>query len=197
MKAHLLAAVAVTAVATLAFAQVGKENAAPGAQAQGAKESAAPAAPKPAPQMEQLKALEGTWKCEGKQFATDMGPEHAIKYTWSAKFELDGFWLVGHLDGKKTKEDPMPTKGSYQFSYDPATKKFVALWNDNMGGWGSQTSTGWEGDTISLVGDYMVGGQKMVTRDTFTKKSSKELLHKAELIMNGKSTPFLEDTCKK
>ncbi len=179
MKLRSIATMGLLGLGTLAFAQQ------------------PPAAPKPAPEMDQLKAFEGNWKCEGKQLATPMGPEHPIKYTWSAKRELDGFWLVGHLDGKKSKDDPMPIKGTYQFTYDAAGKKFVALWNDNMGMWLSQTSPGWQGDTMTLTGEMNMGGQKVTATDIFTKKGDKEMLHKATMAMGGKAMPFLEDSCKK
>ena len=152
---------------------------------------------KPAPEVSQLKYFAGIWQCEGTDFAGPMGPEHPMQQTVTARMDLDGFWLIQRLEEKKTKDNPHPIKGVYAFAFDPGQKKFVALWNDNSGGWASQTSDGWEGDKFVLVGEYTGGGQKMPTRDVYVKKGAKELTHTVELKIKDQWSKAVEETCKK
>ena len=154
-------------------------------------------AKKPAPEMKQLDYFTGTWKCDGKALASPMGPEHPMKTTATGKTDLDGFWVIVRIEEKKTKESPMPIKGNFSMTYDAALKKFQGVWVDNFGGWGPSSSTGWEGDKITFAGEAYMMGQKMGSRDTFTKKGEKELLHTADMQVGGKWTPMLEETCKK
>ena len=167
----------------------------------GAASSAAPkpmaGPPKPAPEMKQLDIFLGNWKCDGSMKKSPMGPERAMQTSVSGKSDLDGFWVAVRVEEKKTKDNPMALKGNFNMTYDAATKKFEGLWNDNMGGWGHATSPGWEGDKIAFTGDMFMMGQKMGSRDSFTKKGDKELVHTGEFQMNGKWIQMMEETCKK
>jgi hypothetical protein len=79
--------------------------------------------PKPGPEHEMLKKLVGTWdltmKFDGKE----------SKGTVTYKMDLGGLWLVSSLEsefgGKKFS-------GRGMDSYDPARKKYVSVWIDNM-----------------------------------------------------------------
>ena len=153
--------------------------------------------PTPAPEMAQLKTMQGTWKCSGKMEATPFSPAHAMQSTVTCKPDLDGFWMVTRIEGKKSKEMPMAFKGVWSSTYDSSAKKFTSTFIDNMGGMGMQASTGWDGDKMVWSGEGMMMGQKMGMRDTFTKKGDKEMLHTFEMEMGGKWTPMGEETCKK
>src|SRR5262252_8552314 len=106
------AAIAIALVGALAHAQNPKtESAPPGAKKTapgGAKpgEAAAGAMPLPRPPAElaQLKLFLGNCKCEGKAPASPMGPEHATHSAVSAKMDLDSFWMMFHIEEKKTKD---------------------------------------------------------------------------------------------
>src|ERR1044071_5239997 len=141
----------VCGITSFALAQEAAKKPASGGGAAASKPAAgAPPAmagpPKPAPEMKQLEYFNGNLKCEGKMFATPMGPEHATKSTASGKTDLDGFWVHVRVEEKKTKDSPVPLKGNFLMNHDG--KKISAVWTDNFGAWGPMTSTGWEGDKI-------------------------------------------------
>jgi hypothetical protein len=161
------------------------------------KPAAGPSALKPPPELDQLRVFLGAWQCTGTDFAGPLGPEHPMQQTVKARMDLDGFWLIERLEEKKTKENPRPLKGVYAKAYDPGQKKFVATWNDNTGGWSTQTSDGWEGDKFVLLGDYTSNGEKMPTRDIYIKSSARELVHTVELKVKDQWSKLVEETCKK
>jgi hypothetical protein len=171
------------------------------AAAQPAPPPAAPEPPKPAPELDAMKGMEGTWKCTGKAAANPMmGPEHATAATLKVKRDLDKFWYVARYEGKKSKTDPMPWKGADHWTYDAAMKKWARLLVDNMGGWMVATSSGWVGDKMVFEGEANGGGMKMGFRQTFTKKSDKEMGAMVEMAMDPKRTKWTqvhEETCKK
>ena len=81
--------------------------------------------PKPGPEHEVLKHWEGTWEVTMK--AGGMESKAAVTY----KMELGGMWLVANIEGEM-----MGAKfyGKGLDSYDAATKKYVSVWVDSMGG---------------------------------------------------------------
>lgn len=157
--------------------------------------AAAPAAPTPPAQLDEIKWLEGTWKCKGTVFASDMGPEHPVDGKMVYKRDLDKFWLVGTYTEKKTKQNPMPYKMTEYVTHDG--KKWVSVSVDNMGGFGQSTGTA-AGNTFSWQGTSSMGGMTMHGRMTIEKKSDKELTLKGDMSMDGKNwKPMFESTCKK
>jgi hypothetical protein len=152
--------------------------------------------PKPAPEMSQLAYFEGTWSCSGKMFENPMGsPAGAMTSTAVVRKDLNGFFQTGTIKGTMPKQPPF--EGRFNETYDSATKQFVMLWVDNMGGWAQSASSGWRGDTIVYEGDTHIGGQTMKSRDTFTKSGPAAMTHSWEAQMNGKWMPIGEETCKK
>src|SRR6185369_8425303 len=99
-----------------------------------------------------------------------LGPAH--KSTSHAKFhrDLGGMWLSGMAQEAATKENPHAYEAMVHMTYDTAAKNFLTIWVDNLGGWASQTSPGWDGDKMVWLGDGSMAGKKLVSRDTFTKK---------------------------
>jgi len=80
--------------------------------------------PKPGPEHEQLKKLEGTWDATMKF----MGQE--IKGgTMTYKMEVGGLWLTSNFESEFLGK---PFHGKGLDSYDPGKKKFVTVWVDNM-----------------------------------------------------------------
>lgn len=80
--------------------------------------------PKPGPEHETLKSMEGAWeatmKMEGAQFPGEM----------TAKMECGGFWLASDY---KTDFGGMKFSGKGLDGYDTTKKKFVSVWVDSMG----------------------------------------------------------------
>ncbi len=156
------------------------------------------APPKPAPEMAQLAYFAGTWGCAGKLFPGPWGPEHPTEATVRATIALDGFWYVVHYDEKKTGANPTPYSTAMFWGYDATEKVFVLRCQDSMGGYCSETSKGWSGDTFVLEGPVMGMGPKANGRDTFTRKSAAEMVHSGEMQgPDGKWMKMDEETCKK
>ena len=79
--------------------------------------------PKPGPEHEVLKKLEGTWEATAKSGGMES------KGTMTYKMALGGLWLMSKYEG-----DFAGTKfeGHGMDSYDPTKKKFVTVWVDTM-----------------------------------------------------------------
>jgi hypothetical protein len=79
--------------------------------------------PKPGPEHEVLKRLEGTWESTMKAGGKES------KGTVTYKMELGGMWLAGSLES-----DLFGTKfsGKSMESYNQAKKKYVSVWMDSM-----------------------------------------------------------------
>ncbi len=151
--------------------------------------------PKPAPEMAQIAHFEGSWTCEGKMFETPMGPAGTMKSTVEMRRELNGFFQIGTIKG--TSANMPPFEGRVHMTYDPGLKQFVMLWVDNMGGWATNMSSGWKGDTIVYEGDGHMGGQTMKGRDTFVKSGANSMKHTWAMQIQGKWVNAGEETCTK
>jgi len=79
--------------------------------------------PKPGPEHEVLKKLEGTWEATMK-FG---GMESKGTMVW--KMDLGGLWLTSNFDGDF---GGMKFQGRGFDSYDGMKKKYVAVWLDSM-----------------------------------------------------------------
>ncbi len=87
--------------------------------------SAQPEPPKPGPEHEMLKKLEGTWTLTMKAG----GMEH--KGTTVYKMELGGLWLGSAMECDLGPAGKFSGKG--MDSYDAGKKKFISVWFDSMG----------------------------------------------------------------
>jgi hypothetical protein len=152
-------------------------------------------APKPAPEMSQLKFFDGSWTCEGTMSPSPFGPGGKMKSTVRSQADLGGFWQSGVVKG--TSPGMPPFEGRFNMTYDPMAKRHVMLWVDNMGGWAHSTAPGWEGDKIVFSGDSFMSGKKFATRDTFAKGAGGTMRHTSDMQMDGKWAPLGDETCKK
>jgi hypothetical protein len=88
-----------------------------------AQQEQQPPAPKPGREHAELKKLEGTWDTvldhDGKK----------SKGEATYKMECGGLWLASDFKGEF---DGKPFHGKGLDSYDPAKKKYVAVWVDSM-----------------------------------------------------------------
>src|SRR5262249_39973388 len=84
---------------------------------------AQPPSPKPGPELEHLKKMEGTWEATVKSG----GPES--KGTMTYKMDLGGLWLVSDYQGEFAGQK---FQGRGMDSYDPNKKKYVGVWVDSM-----------------------------------------------------------------
>jgi hypothetical protein len=156
-----------------------------------------PAAPPKAPvELNQLPLGPGRFECKGKNFASPLSPEHATRLLITGNLELDGFWYVARGAEKKTAVNPTPGKFRSAFGYDTASKRFVTLFIDNLGGHGVETA-----DTVSagkavFTGTYALNGTDYNVRDTFMPTGG-GFRHLGEVQVSGAWKKSDEETCAK
>jgi Protein of unknown function (DUF1579) len=155
-----------------------------------------PGAPKPPGELDQLKWMEGNWRCEGKAPAGPMGPEHPYKSTMRVKRDLDGFWYTSEYEQKKSKENPVAIKARSFIGFDPVAKKVVSVGVDNMGGALQLTGT-IEGDKVSNLGEGSVGGQKVGFKEVISKTGDRGLTWHGELRLGKDWQVVGDDVCKR
>jgi hypothetical protein len=117
MRKELLRGMTVIALALLIL----------GISSEGLAEDYSP--PKPGPEFDVLKKMEGTWQANVKYcFAPDQDPVESTG-TMTFKMECGGLWLCSSFSGDF---------GGYKFqgkgmdSYDASKKKYVSVWVDSM-----------------------------------------------------------------
>jgi hypothetical protein len=160
--------------------------------------AAAPAMPAPPPEIAQLNLLRGTAHCTGTQSASQFGPGHPTKSVVRGRSDLGGFWMTVRYDERKTKQSPTPVHAINNLTYDPTAKGFVLLSVDNYGGHVAETGGGWDGDKLTLAGDYLYPGGKLQFRDTFTKKGDNAFDHLGEMQgSDGNWATLFQETCKR
>ena len=156
-----------------------------------------PALRAPAPEMAQLGFLVGTFACKGETDATPTSAPHPISRTITGRMDLDDFWLFMRFEDRRTTENPTPIRGNWQLIYDAKAKNFAAVWTDNLGRWFPQTSSGWEGDTIAFTGDFVLDDKKGTVRDTFIKKSDRDMVMRVDVQADGVWRRFFQLDCRK
>ncbi len=144
-----------------------------------------------------MRYFAGTWSCFGAQPDSVFGAAHEVQTLAVAAYDLGGHWMSFRFTELRTGDNDNPSTGVYQYGYDTAANQYIATWTDNYGGWGTQTSKGWDGDNLVLVGDYNINGQKIAARDTFEKANSTRMIHEAELQVNGEWITLQSETCDK
>jgi len=150
---------------------------------------------------DQLKTLQpfvGNWKCSGKAFASDMGPEHSTTATVTGKWALNARWLEMRYTEDKNSRNPNPVAVAAYWGWDEGTKKFVAGSFDSMGGYSLADSPGWAGDQFVFTGPSHMGSMVMQGRDTFTRSGDNQITHSFSMQDNAGGWKKLdEETCKK
>jgi hypothetical protein len=149
-------------------------------------------------QLKTLNSFVGTWKCTGKAFASDMGPEHATTANVTVKWILNAKWLEVRYAEDKNSRNPNPMAIVAQWGYDAGKKTFVSGTVDNMGGYAVEESPGWSGDQLVFTGASHMGAMTMQGRDVFVRKSDSEVTHAFEMQDNtGAWKRISEEDCKK
>ncbi len=193
MSSFLIAAI--PAASAQEPAPAGKPAKKPAGKSAAETGAAKPDVPKPSPELETLKFLNGAWSCETSMPAGAMGPDSPAmksRTTIAFKKDLGGFFYRGDFQ-MKTKP---AMKGSVFIGHQPASSLFTFSTVDSMGGVELATSPGFQGDTIEFTGDAFMMGQKMKVRETITKTGPKELVHKVEADSGKGFEPMGEDHCK-
>jgi hypothetical protein len=90
--------------------------------------TAAAQAPSPTKEHEIFKGDVGTWDATMKLFAAP-GAEPTVSKAVETNELVGGMWLVSRFEGELMG---MPFTGFGQWGYDPAEKKYIGTWIDNM-----------------------------------------------------------------
>jgi hypothetical protein len=150
---------------------------------------------------DQLKALSGfvgNWKCSGKAFSSEMGPEHSTTANVTAKWILNAKWLEMRYTEDKNSRNPNPVAVVAQLGWDEGQKKYVSGTVDNMGGYAVAQSSGWNGDELAFEGPSHMGPMTMKGRDTFTRSGDNQITHSFSIQDNAGGWKKLdEETCRK
>ena len=148
------------------------------------------------PKKKELQAFAGTWQCKGTAFASPWAPEHPTRASVTGTWVLGGQWMEVHYWETKSTKNPHPIDVKIFYGYDAEPKMLVGGSVDNMGGYATQQSAGWEGDKLVFTGP-MHGGMTMNSRDTYTRVGDKEIHHMGEMEEKGVWKKLSEEICKK
>lgn len=150
------------------------------------------------PKLKELQIFVGTWHCTGTAFASPWGPEHPTTATVNGSWILGGAWLQIEYTEAKTAKNPHPYAVHDLMSYDQEPKAFVSGSVDDMGGYATAQSPGWQADKLIFSGPMHGGGATIKSRDIFTKVSANEVRHASEMEeKDGKWKKLDEETCKR
>jgi hypothetical protein len=149
------------------------------------------------PKLKELDAFAGTWQCTGTAFASPMGPEHPTTATVHGTWVLGGAWMEIQYTEAKSPKNPHPVDVRLFMGYDAQPKALVSGTVDNMGGYSTAQSPGWQNDKLIFSGPSHGGGGTMTGRDTFTRVGKSEMLHDGEIEMKGKWVKINHEICKK
>ena len=184
-RGALLAGLVACFLVTSAFAQEGSST----------TSASSASARKPAPEMDQLKPLIGTWACTGEVFASTFGPAHPTRGTQTFTLQLGGFWVVVRSAEDKTPQNPAPLRALGAVTYDSGRKKFVTVGYDNLGGYAIETSDT-SVDNAVYTGSFFLNGTETKVRDTYTMKGN-ETHHVGEVQVGSDWKKLDQETCKK
>ncbi len=155
------------------------------------------AADGPSPKLKELATFDGHWTCSGTAFPFLGMPEHKTTATVDGTWELDRFWFSLHYKEARTAANATPVEVRYLWGWDNEVKKFASIAADNGGGHFSQTSPGWNNNTITFEGDMHIAGKTMKFHDVFTRVSASKIMHRGEAVIDGKWTKLDEETCSR
>lgn len=161
---------------------------------------ASPAADPPATPagLAELGIFLGHWSCSGKAMPPPDSKEHATKAVVYGSKAVGGRWLHLTYDERKSKANPSPYHVGVYLGYDTAKKDFVLNCVDNTGGYCTEHSTGWSGDTIVFEGTGNADGRQFGSRDTFVRQGTHRLTHTG--AMQGSDQKWSEidqETCRR
>ena len=149
----------------------------------------------PNPKLKDLEVFAHNFDCKGIAYASPMAPEHATTAKVTGAWTLGGTWIAFSYIENKTPKNPMPVGVRGFWGYDAEIKKYVAGTVDNMGGYSTSASDGWNGDTIVFEGPWHLGDRTVTGRDTFTKTGANKIMHVGEMQMDGKWVKYGQETC--
>jgi hypothetical protein len=158
---------------------------------------AAANATEPPPQLSELAAFAGRWKCQGTIPAAASTPAQATRSSLTIGADLDRFWYSGREVREKTGADPKPITRQFYWTFDPLMRQFVGGWLDSRGGWLTHTSPGWKNDALVFVGHVMAGPGRRAARETYTRPDGRGFTRTFEVLQDLAWVKVAEETCRK
>lgn len=148
-------------------------------------------------QLDQLSGFLGDGTCSGHFLAAKSPRATSAKY--HAEKILGDHWIAVRYDEETTSSNSSPYHVAQYFSYDAKAGHFIDVVLDNSGeGYGAGTSSGWHGDVITFENTGLVGGERYVFRDVFTRHGAKVGSHAGyQRDKSGKWIKVDEETCKR
>jgi hypothetical protein len=142
-----------------------------------------------------LKLFVGSWKCSGTS-STEYGAEVPTTFSWTAKKELGGRWIVvrSELTPKAKGAKAITSEEIWGFSRVRST--FVRSGATSAGGFLSTTSSGWAGERFAWTGDSSQRAKPAKEKLAFERKSDKELGVELSLGIDELHVVF-EGTCRR
>jgi hypothetical protein len=118
-----------------------------------AQTAAAPTpVPIPHPDFSSMNFLLGSWSCT-QPLRGKMRPETDV-YSMG----MDNMWMVDQSTAPPFDQyRTVAQNGMGYISYDPTVKQWVSTGVDSLGGYGTQSSSGWQGNTITWSGKGLDG----------------------------------------
>jgi hypothetical protein len=109
----------------------------------------------------------------------------------------DGFWYLW-LYREERSQVHLGVKVQGMWGWDAAAKQFVRASGDSAGQWETQTSTGFEGDTLRWTGKSSGPLGAFDVQSTFTKQGDRQWSHALDFrLKEGEFIRLEEVTCKK
>jgi hypothetical protein len=122
--------------------------------------------PVPHPDFSSMNFLMGSWTCTQPLRGTTRSETDT--YTMSS----DGMWMVDSATSPPFDQyRTVPQNGTTYMTYDPTVKQWVTVYYDNLGGYGIESTTGWQGNTANWSGTGLDGTK---VADVITKVSDTE-----------------------
>jgi hypothetical protein len=149
---------------------------------------------------DRVKAMSGTWTCEGTGAGMD-GKSMAFKGTLKAKAELDGHWVHDSFTGTMGDGKTAMKFGFESYAtFDANLKKWRTLFMDNFGGQMVGLSDPMKDGKIDTTSDGIDMRGKSTFKDHTDMSDAKKGMHMwgEETRDNGKTWNKIYDmTCKK
>ena len=133
---------------------------------------------KPAPQMQQLQWMVGSWTIEAGLVGSDKRKQQG---TATIRSVLDGTWL------ESADTYPSGVQDLGFITFDIVTKQWISIGLDSTGNAVRAFSSGWQGSSLAFEArNETVVGQRVTLRQTLARISSDEFtLTNEERLANG------------
>jgi hypothetical protein len=151
----------------------------------------------PPEEMEELRDVLGTWKCEGTLSKTMGGPAQKTASTLEIHPDLRGFWLSGK-DVRDKVLNPPGEERLFFWSFDPVMHQYVGGWLNSSGGWSTQTSFGWQNEQLVMFGHVTAEGNRTEGREIFKRPVDGSFTRVYDILnpANNEWTRMAEGTCR-